>query len=207
MKRLLDIVFSSAGLIILAPLFAVIAVLIKRESPGPVIFSQRRIGKDFKAFTIYKFRTMVVDAPLQGLPITASGDNRITGIGMWLRRTKIDELPELFNVLVGDMSLVGPRPEVPKYVEMFRDEYQDVLRVRPGITDYAAIEFSNEEEILKKYALPEDGYIRELLPAKLNLYRKYCDHHNFFTDLTLIFMTVRKLTRGISRKGTQNNNL
>ena len=194
MKRLMDILFSLAGLIVLLPLLFLIAVLIKLDSRGRILFSQERIGRSFQPFTMRKFRTMVADATEKGPLITAAGDARVTKVGRWLRRTKIDELPELFNVLAGDMSLVGPRPELPKYVEMFRDEYQEVLEIRPGITDYAAIEYRNEEDILKRYPHPEDGYIREVLPEKLRLYRKYLYSHGVLTDIKIIFMTLRKLT-------------
>jgi lipopolysaccharide/colanic/teichoic acid biosynthesis glycosyltransferase len=157
MKRLFDLFFSSMGLLVLWPLFLVIAILIKQDSSGPVFFQQKRVGRGFKVFNLYKFRTMAADAPSKGLTVTAGGDSRITPIGAFLRKTKIDELPELINVLKGDMSLVGPRPEVPKYVEMFKGEYKEILKLKPGITDYAAIEFRDEEGILKRYDNPEES--------------------------------------------------
>jgi lipopolysaccharide/colanic/teichoic acid biosynthesis glycosyltransferase len=143
MKRLFDIVASAAGLILLSPVMLLTALLIKLDSRGPVFFKQQRVGKGFRPFLIYKFRTMVEDAPQRGSSITVGADPRITRIGRFLRKTKFDELPQLINVLKGDMSLVGPRPEVPRYVEMFRDDYEEILRVRPGITDTASLKYED----------------------------------------------------------------
>jgi lipopolysaccharide/colanic/teichoic acid biosynthesis glycosyltransferase len=195
MKRLFDLFFSSMGLIVLWPLFLVIAILIKQDSSGPVFFQQKRVGRGFKVFNLYKFRTMAADAPSKGLTVTAGGDSRITPIGAFLRKTKIDELPELINVLKGDMSLVGPRPEVPKYVEMFKGEYKEILKLKPGITDYAAIEFRDEEGILKRYDNPEEGYVKEVLPRKIELYKKYLQERNFLIDIRLIFLTLYRIVR------------
>lgn len=161
MKRLFDLVFSVIGLIVCLPLFVLIAFLIKCNSRGPVFFIQKRVGKGFRLFKLYKFRTMITDASQKGLQVTAVGDPRITKVGRFLRKTKIDELPQLINVFKGDMSLVGPRPEVPKYVEIFREDYQDILKIKPGITDYATIEFRDEEGVLEKFEDPEDGYINQ----------------------------------------------
>ena len=195
MKRLFDVFFSLFGLVICLPLFLVVAVLIKIDSKGPVFFKQIRIGQGFKPFKIYKLRTMIVDASGEGLLITSGGDRRITGIGRFLRKAKIDELPQLINVFKGDMSFVGPRPEVAKYVEMFRDEYGEILQVKPGITDYATIEFSDEEGVLKKYKNPEEGYVKEVLPMKMELYKKYLRERSFLTDIRLIFLTILKIVR------------
>jgi lipopolysaccharide/colanic/teichoic acid biosynthesis glycosyltransferase len=195
MKRLFDLFFSSMGLLVLWPLFLVIAILIKQDSSGPVFFQQKRVGRGFKVFNLYKFRTMVADAPSKGLTVTTGGDSRITPIGAFLRKTKIDELPELINVLKGDMSLVGPRPEVPKYVEMFKGEYKEILKLKPGITDYAAIEFRDEEGILKRYDNPEEGYVKEVLPRKIELYKKYLQERNFLIDIRLIFLTLYRIMR------------
>jgi lipopolysaccharide/colanic/teichoic acid biosynthesis glycosyltransferase len=195
MKRLFDLFFSSMGLLVLWPLFLVIAILIKQDSSGPVFFQQKRVGRGFKVFNLYKFRTMAADAPSKGLTVTAGGDSRITPIGAFLRKTKIDELPELINVLKGDMSLVGPRPEVPKYVEMFKGEYKEILKLKPGITDYAAIEFRDEEGILKRYDNPEEGYVKEVLPRKIELYKKYLQERNFLIDIRLIFLTLYRIMR------------
>jgi lipopolysaccharide/colanic/teichoic acid biosynthesis glycosyltransferase len=141
MKRTFDIVAAALGVVILSPLLLMAAVLVKLSSPGPVFFQQERIGKGFRPFLIYKFRTMRPDAPATGMLITVGNDPRVTRIGRLLRKTKIDELPQLINVLKGDMSLVGPRPEVPKYVELFRADYDEILRVRPGITDLASLKY------------------------------------------------------------------
>ena len=192
-KRLFDVIFSLAGVVLLFPVLLLVALLVKLDSKGPVFFRQERIGQGFKPFIIVKFRTMVTDACRKGPLVTSGGDRRITKIGKFLRRTKIDELPQLLNVLKGDMSLVGPRPEVAKYVEIFSDDFREVLKVRPGITDFAALEYSDEEEILKKYADPEEGYIREILPAKIKLYKKYLRERGLLTDIKLIVLTLRHL--------------
>lgn len=194
-KRLFDIVFSIIGLLLSLPVFVVISILIKLCSPGPVFFIQQRIGKYFKPFMLYKFRSMVVDAPNRGLAITTGGDPRITKIGRFIRRTKLDEMPQLINVLKGDMSIVGPRPEVEKYVEMFKDEYKEILQVKPGITNCETIKFINEEEILERYSNPEDGYIREILPAKIEMYKRYLKNKGFFNDTWLILLTVWKIVK------------
>ena len=196
MKRVFDIFCSLAGLVLLSPVFLLAAVLIKSNSPGGVFFVQKRLGKNFRAFDLYKFRTMRADATMSGPPCTSVGDDRVTSIGRFLRKTKIDELPQLWNVLWGDMSLVGPRPEVPKYVEMFREEYDEILKVKPGITDFAAIEFKDEEKILGKYSDPEDGYIKEVLPRKIELYKKYVKKRSLSTDMKLVFLTLWKIVTG-----------
>ena len=194
-KRLFDIFFSLAGIILLSPLLLLVALLVKLDSKGPVFFRQERIGLGFKPFRIYKFRTMVADAFLNGPLVTSVVDRRITRVGRFLRRTKIDELPQLLNVLKGDMSLVGPRPEVAKFVELFIDDYREVLEVRPGITDFAALEYCDEEDALKKYADPEEGYIREILPAKIRLYKKYLRERGLITDIKLIILTITRITK------------
>lgn len=190
MKRVFDIIGSSVGLLLLSPLFIVVALAIKLSGKGPVFFSQKRIGKDFKPFTLYKFRTMNHDVFSCGVSCTAMGDARITSVGRILRKIKVDELPQLWNVLKGEMSLVGPRPEVPKYVEMFKNEYAEILKVRPGITDYAAIEFRDEEKLLEKFNDPEKGYVREVLPKKIVLYKKYLANKSLSTDIKLILKTL-----------------
>src|SRR3989304_4304207 len=199
-KRLFDIIFSIIGLLLSLPVFVVISILIKLCSPGPVFFIQQRIGKYFKPFMLYKFRSMVADAPNRGLAITTGGDPRITKIGRFIRKTKLDEMPQLINVLKGDMSIVGPRPEVDKYVEMFKDEYKEILQVKPGITNCETIKFINEEEILGRYSNPEDGYIREILPAKIELYKRYLKNKGFFNDTWLILLTFWKIVK-ISETG------
>lgn len=192
-KRLFDIVFSILGLAICLPLLAVVAVLIKADSKGPVFFTQERIGRDFKHFKLYKFRTMVVDAPKKGLPITTGGDPRITPIGRFLRKTKIDELPQLINVLKGEMSLVGPRPEVEKYVNRYRKDYEKILTVRPGITDMASLKFRDEESVLREKSDPEEYYINVLLPEKIKLAKQYVETTSLLQDVRLIFLTILKV--------------
>ena len=193
MKRMLDIVAATTGLVLLGPLFGLVALLIKFDSPGPILFRQERIGKGFRPFLIYKFRTMVQDASERGMLLTAGEDPRITRIGRFLRKTKIDELPQLLNVLKGDMSLVGPRPEVPRYVELFRCDYEHILKVKPGLTDLASLKYSDEASILGQSENPEGEYVRRLLPDKIDLAKEYIRHSSFLFDIRLIFETVIKL--------------
>lgn len=193
MKRFLDIFLSCIGLIILLPFFAVIAMLIRYDSRGPVFFRQERVGKNFREFKIYKFRSMTVDAPGRGPQITVGGDKRVTRIGKFLRKYKIDELPQLINVLKGEMSFVGPRPEVRKYVELFKQDYQKLLKVRPGITDPASIKYSEEESVLSLSNNWEEDYIKRVLPEKIQLSSQYINHHNILIDLNLIFKTIFKI--------------
>jgi lipopolysaccharide/colanic/teichoic acid biosynthesis glycosyltransferase len=192
MKRALDIAAALTGLLLLAPLFGVMAVMIKLDSPGPVFFKQQRIGKGFRPFWIYKFRTMSEGAPT-ALSLTVGADPRITRVGKYLRASKIDELPQLLNVLKGDMSLVGPRPEVPGYVELFRRDYEHILKVRPGLTDLASVKYSDEASILGQSENPEGEYVRRLLPDKIHLAREYIRRSSFMFDMRLIFETVIKL--------------
>jgi lipopolysaccharide/colanic/teichoic acid biosynthesis glycosyltransferase len=202
MKRAFDIVFSLFGLFILLPLLPFVAILIKLDSRGPVFYRQERVGRDFRIFVIYKFRTMMVNADRQGALITAAGDKRITKIGGLLRRYKIDELPQLFNVLKGDMSFVGPRPEVSEYVELFKSDYRKLLTVRPGITDPASLKYSNEETILGMSKASQDAYTNRILPEKIRLSSDYIDSHTLVTDLKLIMMTLLKTSRAKSEKVT-----
>lgn len=193
-KRLFDLVCSILGLLALTPLFLVMAVMIKRDSPGPVFFRQVRVGRFGKDFRIYKFRTMrpASEALSQ---LTVSNDNRITPVGQFLRKTKIDELPQLINVLLGDMSFVGPRPEVPQYVAHYpQDLRAKILSVRPGITDLASIEFSNENELLSANKDPHTVYIREILPRKLAYYVRYVDEQSLAHDVSIILKTLAKIT-------------
>lgn len=194
-KRVFDIVCSSVGIILLAPLFAVVAILIKRDSFGPVFFRQTRIGQFGKPFGIYKFRTMCVDAEKKGAQLTTGDDPRITGIGRFLRRYKIDELPQLLNVVSGEMSLVGPRPEVPRYVDVFKEDYEEILTAKPGITDYASLEFKDENEMLKAAEDSDRKYIDDILPVKIEYYKKYLREQSLFTDIKLIFLTLAGLIR------------
>ena len=191
MKRLFDFITSFCGLILLFPIFVLTALWIKADSRGPVFFRQARVGFQGIVFRIHKFRTMVSDAEKKGKQITVDLDSRITPAGSFLRKYKLDELPQLIDVLVGDMSLVGPRPEVPKYIDCYSDEEKhDVLSVKPGITDNAAIEFRDESELLASAKDPEAAYINEVLPKKIALYRKYVRERSFFGDVVIIFKTI-----------------
>jgi lipopolysaccharide/colanic/teichoic acid biosynthesis glycosyltransferase len=191
MKRLFDFVASFFGLILLTPVFVLAALWIKLDSKGGVFFRQERVGFQGDLFRIHKFRTMVFDAEKKGKHITVGADLRITTIGRFLRKYKLDELPQLIDVLVGDMSLVGPRPEVPKYIDCYSDdEKHDVLSIKPGITDNASIEFRGENELLAGAKDPEAAYINEVLPRKIALYRKYVRERSFFGDVAIIFKTI-----------------
>jgi len=189
-KRIFDIVISSISLLILSPLFLIISLLIKLDSCGPVFYRGIRIGQFGKPFKIYKFRTMVVNADKIGGPSTADDDPRITRIGKILRKYKFDELPQLINVLKGEMSIVGPRPEVPFYVNMFTEEEKKILSVKPGITDWASLWDCDEGAILKGSPNPEKTYMEKIRPIKIKLQLKYVDNHSFFTDLKIIFLTI-----------------
>ncbi len=190
LKRSFDIAVAGIGLLLLSWLLLPVAILVRVTSVGPIFFRQERMGRAFRPFYIYKFRSMVEDAPKKGSLVTFGADPRITPVGRFLRATKIDELPQLFNVLIGDMSLVGPRPEVRKYVEMFRTDYEEVLRVRPGITDPASIKFRHEADILGAAADPEREYVERILPEKIRLAKDYVRQSSFWYDTTLIFKTV-----------------
>jgi lipopolysaccharide/colanic/teichoic acid biosynthesis glycosyltransferase/dTDP-4-amino-4,6-dideoxygalactose transaminase len=192
-KRVMDVTSAALGLIVLSPALAVLAALVKLSSRGPVLFRQPRVGSRGRPFTILKFRTMRHAA--SGPAVTSRGDERITPVGRFLRRYKLDELPQLWNVLVGDMSLVGPRPEVPRYVERFSKEYARILTVRPGITDFAALEFRDEESLLDRSANPEAAYVDVVLPAKIALYQRYLDEMCLATDVRLVCRTLRALVR------------
>lgn len=189
MIRLFDIFFSALGLILLAPLFLILCLLIKAESKGRSFYVQERMGKNGKPFGLYKFRTMRTGSDAEGLLTVGEHDTRITRIGYFLRKTKIDELPQLLNVLKGDMSLVGPRPEVRKYVDLYTEEQRKVLSVRPGITDYASIEYVNESELLSKADDPDRVYIEEVMPNKIKLNMRYLDHYTVGEYFKIIFLT------------------
>ena len=193
LKRFFDIFFSLAGLLILLVPFIIISLLIVLDSGGGIFYKQVRVGKEGKDFKLFKFRSMRTGADKAGLLTVGGRDNRITKIGYYIRKYKIDELPQLINVLIGDMSLVGPRPEVRKYVDLYTVEQLKVLSVKPGITDYASIEYSNENEILGKAADPERVYIDEIMPAKLKMNLRYIEEQGVGTDLKLIFKTIGKI--------------
>ncbi|MDK2901607.1 MAG: hypothetical protein PWR14_511 [Thermosediminibacterales bacterium] len=190
LKRIFDIVFSLLGLIVLLPVFLIITIVIKMDSKGPVFFKQVRVGKDGKKFKILKFRTMVIDAEKKGMQITVGRDSRITKSGYFLRKFKLDELPQLINVLLGDMSFVGPRPEVPKYVAMYDENQKSVLKVKPGITDIASIEYRDENILLAQSDEPEKTYIEEVMPRKLELNCQYIRNISVVYDIRLILKTV-----------------
>ena len=198
-KRLFDVATATIGLLLLWPVLAVLALLVKFRSSGPILFRQDRVGRGGKVFRIAKFRSMDVDAEQRGLQITSAGDRRITPIGGILRRTKLDELPQLWNVLRGEMSLVGPRPEVPSYVQTYTTEQREVLSVRPGLTDPASILYREEEKLLAGQADPESYYREIVLPAKLKLNLEYLSRVSFVRDVFLILQTM---TCVLTPKGT-----
>lgn len=189
MKRLCDILLSGVGLIMLSPLLIVVAIWIKLDSAGPVFYRQVRVGRHNKDFRIYKFRSMYVDSDKRGLITIGGHDPRVTRAGYYIRKAKIDELPQLINVFLGDMSFVGPRPEVRKYVDMYTAEQLHVLDIRPGITDAASIKYRNENEILEKQADPEQYYIDVIMQDKLRINLDYVAHHSLLGDLKLIVNT------------------
>lgn len=192
-KRFFDIIFSGIGILFLLPIFFILAILVKLESKGPIIFKQIRVGKNNVDFKLFKFRSMYLDAEKRGQLTVGMKDPRITKMGYFLRKYKLDELPQLFNVFIGDMSLVGPRPEVRKYVDYYTPEQQKVLTVRPGITDYASIKFINENELLAKAENPEEFYITDIMPQKLKLNLQYIENPSLFKDIQLIVTTLLKI--------------
>lgn len=192
-KRIFDFIFSLVGLILLSPFLIVISFLIIIDSKGGVFFIQRRVGRNNKDFNLIKFRTMKTGSYKKGLITIGKKDPRVTIPGYMLRKYKIDEIPQLINVLSGDMSLVGPRPEVRKYVEIYTPEQSQVLQVKPGITSLASIEYLNENEILGKSEDPENTYLQEVMPRKLELNLEYVKKANFRTDLYIIFKTIKRI--------------
>jgi lipopolysaccharide/colanic/teichoic acid biosynthesis glycosyltransferase len=191
-KRIFDLVCSTLGLIVLSPVFIFISIRIKSGSDGPIFFKQIRVGEKSKEFEILKFRTMVVDAEKLGRQITVGNDSRITKIGAFLRKYKLDELPQLINVFKGDMSLVGPRPEVPRYVKLYNEEQRKVLEVKPGITDLASIRYRDENELLGEAENPDEFYINTIMPDKLALNLEYISRNNIFLDIYIILKTIIK---------------
>ena len=194
LKRIFDIISSLFGLILLAPFMIIIAILIKIDSKGPVFFKQVRVTRNGREFKIFKYRTMRVGSDKYS-QITVGKDSRITKVGDFLRRYKLDEIPQLINVLLGDMSLVGPRPEVPKYVALYTEEQREILKVRAGITDYASIEFSNENDILANEVDPERAYIEKIMPRKIELNKKYLSEISVITDIKIILLTIKKILK------------
>ena len=193
MKRVFDVLLSTIALMLLAPLLLFLAMLIRLDSAGPALFRQERVGRGGRVFHILKFRTMVQDAPSKGGPITIGDDPRITNVGKWLRSTKIDELPQLFNILKGDMSFVGPRPEVQKYVDLFRQDFEQILQVRPGLTDLASLRYRDEAELLGSFEDPEEAYREHILPDKIQLAKEYLRRSSMLFDLSLMFRTLLKV--------------
>lgn len=192
-KDLFDAIFGLAGFIILLPALAVIAAAIRLTSPGPALFHQERVGRNGIPFDILKFRTMVARAEEQGLKITVGRDPRVTPLGEFLRRFKLDELPQILNILKGEMSFVGPRPEVPQYVALYTPAQRRVLSIKPGVTDLASIKFRRESELLGQSADPEKTYIEEIMPQKLAINLEYVDKASLSYDLRLIWMTLREV--------------
>lgn len=191
LKRLFDIVFAALALLLLCPLLLAVTLWVRLDSPGPVLFRQRRVGRGGRPFDIFKFRTMAAGAEALGPQITVGADTRITRAGAWLRRTKLDELPQFYNVLRGDMSVVGPRPEVPRYVALYPPDVRTtILTMRPGITDLASIAFRDESALLARSADPERTYVEQILPAKLDYALQYMRSHTLWLDLRIIGWTV-----------------
>jgi lipopolysaccharide/colanic/teichoic acid biosynthesis glycosyltransferase len=192
-KRVFDIVISFCGITVLVPIFIVIAFLIKLNSKGSVFYIQKRVGQFNHDFSLLKFRTMSIDADKSSLLTVGSKDSRITSVGYFLRKYKLDELPQLINVLLGNMSLVGPRPEVRKYVDVYTNEQAEILNAKPGITDYASIEYFEENDLLAKSDNPEQTYIEKILPAKIALNKKYIAESGLKTDLKILYLTLKKI--------------
>lgn len=192
MTRFFDIIFSFVGLIILSPVLLFICLWVKFTSRGPVFYKQKRVGLGGKEFLLYKFRSMYVNADKRGL-LTVGKDTRITSSGYYLRKYKLDELPQLFNVLTGNMSIVGPRPEVKKYVDLYTDEQKKILNVRPGITDLASIKYKNENDLLHTQSDPEQYYIAHIMPEKIRLNREYIENQNVINYLKIIFLTLQNI--------------
>lgn len=193
MKRFLDLFLSLIGLFLLAPIFLVIIIIVSIESKGGPFYTQERIGKNGQPFNLFKFRSMKINADKEGLITVGAHDSRITQSGRFLRKFKLDEFPQLFNVLAGEMSIVGPRPEVAKYVEMYTPEQRKVLSVLPGLTDYASLEYFEENELLAKSENPEKTYIEEVLPEKIQLNLQYIEDQSTSTDLKIILKTIGKI--------------
>ena len=195
MIRFFDVIFSFLGLLILLPIMIIVSLMILLESKGGVFYKQLRVGKDNRIFKLYKFRSMTIGSDKKGLITVGSKESRITKIGYFIRKYKIDELPQLLNVLIGEMSLVGPRPEVKKYVELYTKEEKQVLSVKPGITDYASIEYSEENILLGKSKNPEQTYIKEIIPAKIALNMKYINNKTIIEYFRIIILTIIKILK------------
>lgn len=195
MIRFFDLIFSIMGLVILSPLFIVLYLLIRIESKGGGFYSQERIGKNGKPFKLYKFRSMRIGSDKKGLITIGEKDNRITKTGFILRKYKLDELPQLWNVFIGDMSLVGPRPEVKKYTDLYTEEQKQVLQVRPGITDWASIKYVDENKILGEAKDPDEAYVNLIMPNKIKLNMVYIQHQTLGEYFKIIFTTFKEIVR------------
>lgn len=195
MIRFCDILFSFFGLLFLCPLFLVVAIWIVLDNPGPVFYRQQRVGKDGKDFGLLKFRSMKVGADKMSLITIGDRDPRVTRAGYYIRKYKLDELPQLWNVLTGDMSLVGPRPEVRRYVDLYTEEQRKVLSVRPGITDYASIEYIDENRLLAQSSDPDKTYVEQIMPAKIALNMRYINHRTLGEYFRIILLTFAKIIR------------
>jgi len=193
MKRIFDAFFSVLGLIVLFPILIIIAIIIKIDSTGPVFYRQTRVGQYNKDFKIFKFRTMHLNADKLGLLTVGDRDPRVTNMGFYLRKFKLDEFPQLINVLIGNMSFVGPRPEVRKYVDLYSVSDLEILNIKPGITDYASIKFRDEAEIMSKSTKPEEVYINDIMPEKIRLNKIYIKEQGLFTDVKIIFLTFASI--------------
>ncbi len=191
-KRILDVVISIIAILLLLPFYFAISFVILLSSGTPIFFLQERMGKNWVPFKIIKFRTMVREAQNLGPDISSGNDKRITAIGKFLRRFKLDELPQFFNVIKGDMSIIGPRPELFKYANHFKDDYSSILKIKPGITDFASVKYKNEAVLLKEGNI-ESTYLTEILPNKIVLYKKYLNEIGFLTDMKIIFNTIKGL--------------
>ena len=192
-KRVFDVVFALLGIVLLLPVFLIVMVLLKIDSKGSVVYKQVRVGLNLRNFELYKFRTMFTDSDRKGLLTVGDHDTRITRVGYWLRKYKIDELPQLFNILKGEMSFVGPRPEVLKYVLLYNPVQKRVLTVKPGITDWASIQFINENQLLENSDDPENYYINTIIPTKVSQNLKYIDNNNLWIDLKIISFTLKRI--------------
>ena len=192
-KRIFDVIFSFLGLICLFPLHLVVSILIKLDSQGPILFVQERVGQFNTDFKIYKYRTMFIDSDKLGLLTLGEEESRVTKIGFYLRKYKIDEFPQLINVLIGNMSFVGPRPEIRKYVNYYSKDDMEILTIKPGVTGYASIKYINETEILEKAENPEKVYIEEIMPDKIRINKIYINDHNIFIDFKIIIKTIHKM--------------
>lgn len=192
-KRTFDFLMSMIGILLLSPIFIIISIAIVMDSKGGVFYKQERIGRERKPFKLLKFRSMKTGSDKKGLLTVGSNDSRVTKIGLFIRKYKLDELPQLINILLGDMSFVGPRPEVKKYVDLYTKEQLKVLEVRPGLTDYASLAYFDENELLSKSANAEETYIHVVMPAKLRLNFKYLEKKGFITDIGLILKTIKRI--------------